>query len=403
MSNYPRIGGSSAERIIYCPGSVMLSQAAPPETESGDAKDGTIAHKLAELCLLQGLDPEEMVGRFVKGQEIDPQMAQAVDVYVSHVRGWFTDESGQIDIEAFAAFSVERFVKLESIDPACGGTTDAVQYLPNKRLLRVGDYKNGVGVPVEVTHNKQLRYYALGAWLELGDQPVDAVELTVVQPNCPHREGPVRSITIDPFDLIEFGMELKAAIDLSRKPGAPLLAGRWCQFCPAKGFCPKLFAHVKEAMAYEVLDAQTAEMGGLLEPDEMGQRLALVEPLRHWINGIQRYAFGEAQRGRIPTGYKLVRVRSRRKWSADADPSGIADHAKLLFGVSDEALWKKKLVTPRQLEKIVGAKEAEDFLRPYVAEKSSAVSLVPATDRREAVEPNAALEFADINGDDNVE
>lgn len=403
MSNYPRIGGSSAERIIYCPGSVMLSEAAPPEIESADAKDGTLAHKLAELCLLNGLDPEEMVGRFVEGQEIEPDLAEAVDVYVKLVRGWFTEPNGQIDIEAFAALSVERFVKLDAIDPACGGTTDAVQYLPNRRLLRVADYKNGVGVPVEIPANKQLRYYALGAWLELDGQPVETIELTVVQPNCPHRDGPVRSITITPDDLIDFGMELKAAIDLSRKPGAPLQAGRWCQFCKAKGYCPKLYSHVKEAMAFEVADAQTAEMGGMLEPDEIGRRLALVEPLRHWLNGIQRYAFQEAQRGRLATGYKLVRVRSRRKWSADADPEGIASHAKMLFGIDDDVLWKRKLVTPRQLEKIVGARNAEDFLRPYVAEKSSAVSLVPSTDRREAVEPNAMIEFADINGDDNVE
>ena len=75
----------------------------------------------------------------------------------------------------------------------------------------------------------------------------------------------------------------------------------------------------------------------------------------------------------------------------------------MLFGIDDDVLWKRKLVTPRQLEKIVGARNAEDFLRPYVAEKSSAVSLVPSTDRREAVEPNAMIEFADINGDDNVE
>jgi hypothetical protein len=391
-----RIGGSSAERIIFCPGSVTLSSGAP-DNESAEAKDGTLAHKLAELCFAEGLHPDEMVGRFIGNVEIDATTAEAVAVYVEHVSSRFTNSEGQIDLERKAQLRVEADIDLSIIDPVCKGRCDDYLYLPNERVLYVDDYKHGAGVAVEVLENKQLMFYALGALFACGG-PVETIVLTVIQPNCPHEDGPVRTISVTPDVLFEFGMQLKAAIERSRTPKAPLKAGRWCQFCKASGFCPEQYRHVRKALDHEAQDAMTADMGGALDPDEVGKRLGLIEPIKHWITGIQRYAFNEAQRGRVPSGYKLVASVGRRKWKGDAQAKELVmREAARVFHVDEDALFNKRPITPRQLEQTVGVKRAAEFIKAHIDTTTKRpVSLVPVSDRRNAVEPSIDLEFADL-------
>lgn len=397
----PRCGGSSAERIIHCHGSPALCSGAP-DNESDEAKEGTLAHKLAEVCLLEGLQTEDMVGRCVGSTEVDTDTAEAVGLFVDLVRARFTNDNGQTDIEKRAALRVEAEIDLSIIDPICKGRCDSYQYLPNERTLYVDDYKHGAGVAVEVLDNEQLLYYALGAMLAV-EGPVDHIVLTVVQPNCPHEDGPIRSVTVTPDVLFEFGMRLKVAIARSQQPNAPLKAGRWCQFCKASGFCPEQYRHVRKALDYEAEDAMTADMGGALEPDEVAKRLSLIEPIRHWLTGIQRYAFNEAQRGRAPTGWKLVATKGRRKWRGDARVrEALMRQAARLFKVEEETLFKLTALTPKQLEKVVGEKVAAEFIEAHIDTAARRpVSLVPSTDKRDAIEPNIDLEFADLQETNN--
>ena len=46
MAHSTIVGGSSAERVINCPGSVKLAQQMPPQIESDDMKEGTRRHDL---------------------------------------------------------------------------------------------------------------------------------------------------------------------------------------------------------------------------------------------------------------------------------------------------------------------------------------------------------------------
>jgi hypothetical protein len=390
-----RIGGSSAERILRCPGSVPLCAAAPASKteEAAWTSEGTLAHKLGETCLLNALEPSEMVGRFVAGVEIEPELAEAVTIYTDFVRSFIMDEKGQLDLDAKANLHLEARVNLHWIDPACEGTTDAYLFLQDKGELHVFDYKHGAGVNVEAAGNRQLQFYALAA---MGAIPkgVDRVFVHVVQPNCDNPEGPIRTAEIDILDLIAFGSELKQAIDLSRTPNAPLAPGKHCQFCEAASFCPALFKLSRAALDMEVEDARIADIGGTLEPDEVGRRLSMVEPLRHWITGITQFAWGEAKRGRVPTGYKLVRVKGRRRWKGAVDDA--MQGAATQFSIEEAKFFKKRWVSPRQFEKLVGEKRARDFLATYAEMNDRAVSLVPATDKREAVEPDAHLDFADL-------
>ena len=84
MANHPhsKISASTCERWWNCPGSVREVAKCPPQPESVYAKEGTAAHKLAELCLLEGHGPFHMAGTELEGVNVTNDMCEAVNVYL---------------------------------------------------------------------------------------------------------------------------------------------------------------------------------------------------------------------------------------------------------------------------------------------------------------------------------
>lgn len=401
-----RIGGSSAERVIRCPGSVALCAVAPKAVESAEARDGTIAHKLAETCIREGLDPIDMIGRTIEHEErkyeVSEGMADAVTVYVNHVRTRYIEKNKQSDIDRLANLHLEAKVSLDVCGPLVEGTTDLYHYDPVTRTLEVCDYKHGAGVAVEIENNAQLKFYALAAFYAVSD-PIEKIVLHVVQPQCEHVDGPIRTNDqITPLELVEFGIEFAAAVDVARKPNAPRCPGKWCQFCDASGVCPDLYKVAQEACELEIQDDDSSEITDYLDCDEIGRRLRLLEPLQHWISGIKRYARAEALRGRPPTGYKLVRVKGRRKF---VNPEQVMQEASIKYAIPEDRLFTKKPLSVAQFEKLGGRgalkKSIEKFIEGHLEAATRAVSLVTESDRREAVEPDIDLEFADLLENNN--
>jgi hypothetical protein len=394
----PRFGGSSAERIMNCFGSPALCASVPEPNASDHALEGSAAHKLCELGLRDGIDPRDMVGRSVdvKGTkvEVTEDMAVNAEVFIKYVSKYFTRLDGQTDLVIRATLRVEQYVTLTGFHDRAQGTCDAYLYDPDTRTLHVFDFKYGMGVLVTAEKNFQLMFYGLGALLQISEG-VDKVVIHVVQPRFDHDDDlPPAPWETTPEELITFGLELVHAIAESQKPNAPLKAGHWCQFCPVAAACkcPALDAVAEEAVAYMATDIQLGEVGDTLDPDETGRRLALLEPLAIWITNTRRFSWNEAQRGRIPTGYKLVPIRGKRKF---LDPDLAMRQAAREFKVSEDALFKKKAITPRALEKLVGKKQAAEFLDAH-AVKSKGLSLVTLADKREAVLPEMLSEFNDL-------
>jgi hypothetical protein len=91
------------------------------------------------------------------------------------------------------------------------GTADAIVWQPAKKRLHVVDLKYGAGVAVNVIGNLQLKIYALAALLTMNYDAQEVV-VTIVQPRCPHPDGPIRSATYDAVDLLEFFADLEDAV-----------------------------------------------------------------------------------------------------------------------------------------------------------------------------------------------
>jgi hypothetical protein len=231
-------------RWANCPGSYRLCQQAPAQPTSIYAATGTVAHDLVELALRSGgmWSAQARLGECVvrDGHEVtlDAGMISGVEMmfaYVVRTRAdhfWMTVE---VTVELEWIFANDR----PPLEPLFG-RADVV--LLGDNAVEIVDYKNGRGVLVQAQDNMQLYYYAAGA-LKVSDPPVAPIEwvrLTIVQPNATTREK-IRTIRIPTIDLLLWIDDvLIPAVRAVEDPDAPVVPGRWCQFCPAMGVCPAM-------------------------------------------------------------------------------------------------------------------------------------------------------------------
>jgi len=383
---HSQLGASSSKRWFACPASVPLSDGVE-QKESKYAAEGTAAHELAEMALVQNKPANAFIGEDINGFEVTDEMAEAVQVYVDEVArraGEFTD------------VSIEQRFSLDWIDPELFGTNDCAIY-DDLGTLTIMDYKHGRGVAVEARDNPQLLYYALGAarGLELSE-----VRLVIVQPRCDHPDGPVREWVVTPDELKKFEITLKdrvAVVNTARLVKNKNIhnlykdyaeAGDHCRFCPASGFCEKL-----KSKSLEVAQAEFSPIGelSLPEPESLPTHtvaniLNYADMISGWIESVRHYAHNEAERGVEIEGYKLVKRRANRKWK---DEKKAIEEFEMLFG---DDLFTKKLKSPAQVEKIVGKEQ----VAPLVEKPDTGNTLVPETDKRPAIMPRAIEDFTDI-------
>lgn len=373
---HSRIGASSAKRWMACPGSVKLSEGMP-NYSSPFAEEGTQAHELAERILQWEVFPTASV---------DGEMLSYVELYTGYVHAL----GGELLIE-------HRF-HLKDIHEDLFGTSDAVVWDAESKTLHVIDLKYGAGVAVEVRDNPQLLYYAMGALLET-KYPARKVVMTIVQPRCPHPDGPIRSWEIDALDLVDWSADLLDAVkrveeaaevfDVVQEAYSPaewqqdyLAAGDHCRWCPAAAVCPKLKAKAQETAKLEFRQDLS------YDAKQLAESLELADVVEGWVKSVREFAYQEANHGRMPPGYKLVEKRATRKWIDDGDA---AIHLAK-YGLDDLDIWDRKMRTPAAIEKVIG-KEGKDFLETLVTKESSGTTLVHESDPRPAARVGAAEDF----------
>lgn len=391
------LGASSASRWMTCPGSVRLIRearaAGMTESRSEYAAEGTAAHMLAEICLTNGDDALDHAGTVIKADgyefEVDEDMCEAVQVFLDAVRGDLTERT---------TIFIEKRFHLKDLDVRFFGTNDAGIYDPDKKLLRVYDYKHGRGVPVSVIDNKQLKYYALGAMHDIQDV-IAEIELVIVQPRF---EGgdPVQRWRLPAVDLYAYAGDLIMAAQATDADDAPLVPDfetptDHCRFCPVGGIC-----EARAKAAYETAVADFDDFGGmtLMEPQDIGENImpVLLERagrLEDWIKAVKQHAHTMAENGRPPAGWKLVEKRAQRKWTME--PSALEAWFDAQ-GYTEDEIFTKKLASPAQFEKVIGKKQFEALNEKFklAEQRSSGVVLAPESDKRPGVDPKNCPEAA---------
>jgi len=424
---HSRFGGSIASRFMNCPGSVALCDTVPPRPTSKYAAEGTAAHAVGEHCLLNGeRDASLHVGEWwplqegshdVQRFECTDEMAQAVQVYLDAV---YAELDASPDAEMYVEQKFE-FVLASAAPGEVFGKNDAMVYTPSKGRLVVFDYKHGAGVSVDVTDNKQLKFYAAGAVL---NRPwaLSTIELVIVQPRTRDAEennGGVKPWAFDPTEVLDFADELDAAVRLAKSAETEMLKGEgpteiflqtgaWCRWCDAAAVCPARERQASEAVTLDYANVEGLVPSALPAPKDLdtariGRILAGASIMRTYLDQVEEYAFGLLVQGVGVPGYKLVDKVGRRQWTDN--PEEIASYLELNYGLSPTDLLPPKLVTiteaERQLKAVIVDKAArkqalDDLSIRYTIKDSSGQTIAPESDRRGGID-NAARDFAGVD------
>ena len=359
---------SSAKRYMNCTPALKLEQQFEDE-QSPYAEEGSAGHALAEHLIKKHLKKRSK--RPVSDYYTD-ELVEAVDEYVGYCIGQI--EAAKQECSA-PVFEVERRTDISRHIEGCFGTADMVIVTDHK--IHVIDLKLGKGVMVDAEHNEQLMIYGLGI-LDFYEilYDIETVALTIVQPRLEH----LSTWEISVEDLKKWAkeeLEPKARMALAGE--GEFRAGDHCRFCKARFTC--------RARAEEYLKLARMEFAepALLSDDEIAEVLLKADTLKKWAEEIYAYAQNEAVvNHRQWPGFKLVLGKSNRKYT---DENEVAEAAKKA-GYTD--IYKTSLIGITDMEKLMGKKKFSEILGSLVYKPEGKVTLVPESDKREAVKTATA-------------
>ena len=338
------------------------------------AEQGTVAHALAERKLRRALHAAPTFKP--KSDWIDPEMESLTDDYIS-----FVQEHISLAREACGdpQVLIEQRLDFSHIVPGGFGTGDCV--IIAEPTLQIIDLKYGQGVLVEAKHNPQLMLYALGALHTFGDlYDIERVAVTIYQP----RRANVDTWEVPVADLLAWAeMEVKPKAELAAAGGGEFCPGSWCQFCK---IAPTCRARAEANLAIARLEfAPPAE----LSDSEIADVLTRIPQLKTWASDVEAYALSKAvNQGVVFEGFKLVAGRSIRKYTSETDVAKAAEAA----GYRD--IYDRKLITLTAMERLMGKTRFTEILGDLVTKPAGKPTLVPASDKRPALDlVSAATDF----------
>lgn len=360
------VGGSTAKRVISCPGSVKLVQKMPPQPSSSYADKGTLLHNAISEILMGRPD---VLGMKYKDQELTQELYDEKIVPALAA----LDE---IDPSETMHYEVETRVGFGDLLPGVFGSTDLVGRIGDRAVVL--DWKFGSGVPVPAEENAQLLFYAAAAMrtesLKWAFEDIDEIECIIVQP--PFTKRWVTTVE----RVKQFEQELVLAVKLAMQDGAELAQGDHCRWCAAKPICPQMTGAVDRALKQQIVN---------LDVDTLGQYLKNADLLEEWIKDLRALAFGMLEKNVPVPGYKLVQKQARRKWTNEQS----AKEALLSLGLKESVVVETSIMSPAQAEKAL-KKRFKDLPEGLIKSESSGTTLAPVEDDRPAVQSFVGLQKA---------
>ena len=382
---HAKLSSSASKRWLGCPGSVKLSEHYP-NGSSIYADEGTIAHGMAEgmiskddkLVQKYEVEAAKFYGEHPELNGTFLEMKMILQPYVDYV---FEEYAAQVHEDGAAQLMTEERVDLTEYIPGGFGTSDVV--ILRQGRLHIIDLKYGKGVSVSAEDNPQLKLYALGTLARFDMlYDIEDVVMTIYQPRLDN----VSTDTIKAKDLYAWGEEvIKPGAQLALSEDAPVHAGDWCQFCPARYDCKE---RARDAMELQKYLGQM-----VLSPEEIAEILGKIDRLTKFAEDIKDSALTKALDGEEIPGWKVVEGRSIRKYVGSEEE--IVRQCEGA-GYDQALLYERKLLTITNMEKLMGKKQFAEVLGAFVEKPEGKPTLAPESDKRPAITNNSAAEdFAD--------
>ena len=321
------VGGSTAKRVINCPGSVALVQKMPPRPSNKYADEGTLLHNVMAELVMGEEPPDYYLGTRYEDQVLTPELIE--EKIWPALRGLeIIDPEQKMEIEA------ETSVNFGELLPGVFGSTDLIGRLGDRAVVL--DWKFGDGVMVDVEENHQLMFYAAAAMRTPDAQwafdGVKEIEMVIVQP------PEIRRWVTTPKRIAQFEKELVSAVKQAEQPNAKLAVGDHCRWCAAKPVCPKMTGAADRALKVQIEALPAAQISTYLKNADM---------LEDWIKDLRSLALQMLESGAKLPEYKLVAKRAIRSWT-DEEKAKVALFA---YGLTESEVMESSVVSPAKAEK----------------------------------------------------
>lgn len=406
-SEHSERGPSTAHRWRRCKASVRHTRGLP-DTAGIEAAYGTVFHHYAALCVEFWLDPQLFVGSTLNvgrfGDLVfDQAMADNMQYGLQVIRSYMDEPGVFVLIE-------ERVSLRDWVSPKDFGTTDFTLIdVKNWRIISF-DWKYGAGVPVSPVENDQAMLYVLGAWSDYGHRLFseemwercpdgswenapweDDIEVTIIIEQ-PRAEGGGGVWTTNMGHLLAEGEKIRQDAAETEDPHAEFVPGPiQCKFCAGAKF-NTCAARAKFVLEQAQLDFDSLEDDfaicaepqmpdvGAISPEQRSQILLHKDMILKFLDDLHAAAYRDAEKGRPVPGMKLVAGRTPPRAWVDEAKAGIVLRKK--FGEDAEV---RKLLSPSQVEEMIGKKEFNRLFGKAVRKGDAKPILVPETHKKEAL------------------
>lgn len=362
---------SGASRWLNCTRSARLEQQFP-DTAGEAAREGTLAHKLAELLIRQASgqikssDYKRQLKAIQSEKLYDNAMLDHCDQYAVYVMERFCEQ--QVRTKDALMF-LEQKLNLTDYVPEGFGTGDVIIIADG--VMDIIDLKYGKGVPVSAEQNRQMMLYSLGALREFDFMyDIQVVRMTIYQP----RLDTISTWEMNVSDLRKWAKdELIPRARMAFDGEGEFTPGVHCQFCKAKAVCRANADYQMQVIRDEFPDPD------LLTDEEVSNILERTKGVQNWLTAVGDHAMKEALNGKKWPGFKLVEGRSNRVY---VDQDQVAK--KLIeSGFDKEVIFQEpKLLGITAMEKEITKPVFSSVLDGLILKPAGKPTLVPESDKR---------------------
>lgn len=384
MSTHAELSPSSAVRWMNCPGSVTLSRGLVDKS-SKFADEGTDAHELAAVCLMEETDANAYIGiAMEKGHVVDADMAMHVQTYIDFVRTLVNSVGGMLFVEQ--KLSIEHMTG----EKGATGTSDVVIVAGDE--LIVVDLKFGMGVQVSAEDNPQLQMYGAAALAEFTlVSDFKTVRMIIHQPRLNAVSEWVQTVK----EIDSFTQDVTIAADnVKHDTEMYVPSTKGCQFCRAKFKCPAIAKGILETFEDVTVDDISDKLAEVMNKADM---------IEGWIKAIRAEVESRLLGGFPVNGWKIVQgKRGHRAWKSKED----AEEMLKAMRLHHSAMYDYSFISPTTAEKllkteVIGARQWLK-IQTLITQSEGKPSVAHESDKRPVYSMSAtADDFNDVSKTEN--
>jgi hypothetical protein len=408
------VGGSTAGRLLNCPGSHRAIAALPPAAEitSEYAEQGTALHEVMALIMRRAKAKPHLthgdlrrfantlVGKHFHDRDLSQEDCDTrIIPALTALERLEQRHSDPFPVEDYRVVGVEQKVTFPGVAGGYG-TVDVI--LQNSRKVLHVDWKFGAGIGVRAVTkdeagelvNPQLLFYAAAAFASFPKYygKHRGLVLAIIQPAGAE---PLTDVTVDRDELKQFQEDVEAAVKLALRPDAPRSRGEHCRFAPCKVSCPLWTGPLLDftALGPRIPEQHAAPaQAPTNQPTDYGVFLSAAKTLADQAYlykaeiDAQLHAYLTA--GGVVPGWRLKPKAKQRQWVDE----GVVAKKLYELGYKIDEIWQKKLLTFASAEAVarkLGVKIPDDL---RVVPPSTETTIAREDDPAPAVTPQVSAE-----------